>query len=99
MFKSFTRKITALMTGLLGFLAASTATASTALTTTGSLYSGLVQNVLNGEIGTVVAIGLVAFGVFMMFRSAAMGVLALAGAILFWNAEAILNTILAGQVI
>lgn len=67
---------------------------TTTLTTTGSLYTGLVTNVLNGEIGTVTAIGLVAFGVFMLFRSAAMGVLSLAAAVIFWNAESILGVVL-----
>jgi len=84
---------------ILTMFMAGTAMAGTAnLTTTGSLYTGLVTNVLNGEIGTVTAIGLVAFGVFMLFRSAAMGVLSLAAAVVFWNAESILGTVL-GMVI
>lgn len=81
---------------IFGLLAVSTgAMATTAtLTNSGTLYTGLVTNVLNGEIGTVTAIGLVAFGVFMLFRSAAMGVLSLAAAVVFWNAESILQTVL-----
>jgi len=59
----------------------------------GNLYNGLVNNVLNGEIGYVTAIGFVALGVFFLFRSAGLAVLSLAAAVVFWNAEAILNGI------
>ena len=83
---------TAMIAGL--FTAPMVMAANASLTTSGSLYSGLITNVLNGEIGTVTAIGLVAFGVFMLFRSAAMGVLALAAAVVFWNAQDILQTVL-----
>lgn len=72
--------------------------ANNGLVASGSLYSGLVTNVLNGEIGTVTAIALVALGIFFAFRSMAMTVLALAAAIVFWNAESILNGML-GMVI
>lgn len=95
--KSFYKMFAYIITMVSGLFAAPLAMAGTTtatLSTTGSLYTGLVTNVLNGEIGTVVAIGLVAFGVFMLFRSAAMGVLSLAAAVVFWNAETILNTIL-----
>ena len=81
------------LVGMFGIAGAAMA-GTTTLTTTGTLYTGLVTNVLNGEIGTVTAIGLVAFGVFMLFRSAAMGVLSLAAAVIFWNAESILGVVL-----
>jgi len=61
--------------------------------TAGNLYTGIVTNVLNGEIGYVTAIGFVAMGVFFLFRSAGLAVLSLAAAVVFWNAEAILNGI------
>lgn len=72
--------------------------ASAGLASSGSLYTGLVTNVLNGEIGTVTAIGLVALGIFFAFRSMALTVLSLAAAIVFWNAESILGGML-GMVI
>lgn len=91
------KKLAFALFGVFGLAGAASA-ANAGLATAGSLYTGLVTNVLNGEIGTVVSIWLVAFGVFMLFRSAAMGVLSLAAAIVFWNAESILGTVL-GMVI
>lgn len=87
------QKLAVALIGMFG-MAGGAMAANAGLANAGSLYTGLVTNVLNGEIGTVTAIGLVAFGVFMLFRSAAMAVLSLAAAVIFWNAEAILGVVL-----
>lgn len=92
--KSLLKMGTGALTAFMMMLFAGAASAVTFATGAGNaLYTGLVTNVLNGEIGYVISIGLVAMGIFFLFRSAAMGVLSLAAAIVFWNAENILNAI------
>lgn len=93
----FMKQFVLALVSMFGLAGAALATTTT-LTTSGSLYTGLVTNVLNGEIGTVVAIGLVGLGIFFAFRSFVMTVLSLAAAIVFWNAESILQGVL-GMVI